>query len=79
MHLQSASGHVYWSYVPDAPLLQHIDWMDPALVIVTNGSVFMNGLWGHNRLIHSPGEDIAFVLSLGFKSFPIFIEHLYSY
>jgi hypothetical protein len=41
---ESASRCAYWSYVPDATLLQHIDWMDPALFIVMNSSVFMNGL-----------------------------------
>lgn len=56
-------------------LLQLIDWVDPAPVILSNDSVFVSGPRDSNGLIHSSEEGIAFHFSLGFKSFPICIGH----
>lgn len=51
--LVSASGLMYCSIVSHPlPLLQLVDWMDPAPVIFTDDSVLMTRPWDHNRLIH---------------------------
>lgn len=57
----SAYEYVVWSYVTYPPLLQLVEWMNPALVNFINNTMFMTGPWDHNRLIYSSREGAVFI------------------
>lgn len=60
-----SSEHLSLLYLPHPPSLQLVEGMNPAPVILTYDSVFITGLWDHNRLIYSSGEGLCLIFSRG--------------
>lgn len=67
--------HVVRSFVSHLPLLQLVDKIDPAPVIFRNESVFIPGLWNHNRLIYLYEEGTVYKFLLDLNPF-LFAQHI---
>ena len=63
--------YIYWTYIPNPPLLSIVDWVDNAPMVFTNDSLHFPAPWSTQGSIHEEDEGKEINISIGIKTLPI--------
>ena len=66
--------YIYWTYIPNPPLLSIVDWVDKAPMVFTNDSLHFPAPRSTQGSIHEEDEGKEIHDSVGFKTLPIALE-----
>ncbi|XP_062048093.1 endogenous retrovirus group K member 6 Env polyprotein-like isoform X2 [Lepus europaeus] len=71
MSVSVAGNHVYWTFVPNPPLLQFVHWHEPSPLLFVNETSWLPGPWDPKGPEHVSEEGMPFNATIWPQGLPI--------